>query len=138
MNTEVIIEKHGKRHIADINSNGYVIELQNSPISPEEIISRESFYDKMIWIFNAKNFWFHTKKKQNYYYFKWSRPKKSLFYCNKRILFDLDNEYNVLFWLSEMDKEVPCEGYGYYIHKNNFINWIKFGEKIRLIKPKLL
>ncbi|MEA5550267.1 competence protein CoiA family protein [Anabaena cylindrica UHCC 0172] len=44
----------GKKHIADVKTkNGVVIEFQNSPIKPEEIISRERFYEKMFWIVNG-------------------------------------------------------------------------------------
>lgn len=44
-------------HRADIRSrSGLVIELQNSPISPEEIREREEFYGNMIWIVNAQDF----------------------------------------------------------------------------------
>jgi len=41
-------------HRADIqNSVGTVIELQHSPISPDEIACREEFYDDMVWVFDA-------------------------------------------------------------------------------------
>lgn len=52
-------EKTGEKHIADVklrNRNTLVIEFQNSPISIEELKSRELFYDNMIWIINAKEF----------------------------------------------------------------------------------
>lgn len=50
-----------EKHIADIKrSDGWVIELQNSPMSIQEMESRESFYgDKMIWIVNAEKFRHH-------------------------------------------------------------------------------
>lgn len=54
---EVIIEKDGKKHIADVqNKRGIVIEFQNSPISMSTISVREKFYGKMFWVINAKNF----------------------------------------------------------------------------------
>jgi competence CoiA-like predicted nuclease/chaperonin cofactor prefoldin len=54
---EVIIQKEGKKHIADVkNKNGIVIEFQNSPISMSTIHARETFYGKMFWVINAKNF----------------------------------------------------------------------------------
>ena len=41
----------GEKHIADVKiGNGLVIEFQHSPISVEELKSREQFYKKMIWI----------------------------------------------------------------------------------------
>ncbi len=41
----------GERHIADIKTpSGLVIEFQHSPIKPEEMQSREQFYQNMIWV----------------------------------------------------------------------------------------
>lgn len=54
---EVIIKKAGKIHRADIcNTQGLVIEFQNSNISPTEIKERENFYENMIWVVNAQKF----------------------------------------------------------------------------------
>lgn len=52
---EVIqVAADGERHIADVkNDAGWVIELQNSPISPEERRSRENFYETMVWVVNG-------------------------------------------------------------------------------------
>jgi hypothetical protein len=58
-NQEVIHfdENTGEKHIADIKTNnGMVIEIQNSPISEDELRAREKFYGKMIWIINGENF----------------------------------------------------------------------------------
>jgi len=50
-------EETGEKHIADIKTDkGLVIELQNSPISIEELNSREAFYKKLIWIVNGQAF----------------------------------------------------------------------------------
>ncbi|MFH7030020.1 MAG: competence protein CoiA [Heteroscytonema crispum UTEX LB 1556] len=50
-------EVTGEKHIADIKTdNGMVIEIQNSPMSEEELHSRESFYGNMIWIVNGEKF----------------------------------------------------------------------------------
>ncbi|MDO5895734.1 competence protein CoiA [Agrobacterium sp. Azo12] len=41
----------GERHIADVKTDtGLVIELQHSPISPDERLSREMFYKQMVWV----------------------------------------------------------------------------------------
>lgn len=54
---EVIIEKDNVKHIADIvNNKGVVIECQHSPISQETIVERETFYNDMIWLFDAETF----------------------------------------------------------------------------------
>jgi competence protein CoiA len=65
----------GEKHIADVKTDkGFVIELQNSPISFEEMQSRETFYKKMLWIINGKKF-------QNNFFFlgKLPDPKEKLF-----------------------------------------------------------
>jgi hypothetical protein len=54
---EVIIEKSGEKHIADVRTeNGIVIEFQNSSINASTIQTREGFYGRMIWVVNAKSF----------------------------------------------------------------------------------
>lgn len=59
---EVIIEKYGEKHIADIKTeNGLIIEFQNSSISKSTIRIREDFYKKMIWVINAQSFKEHFK-----------------------------------------------------------------------------
>ena len=46
-----IDERTGERHIADVKTpHGLVIEFQHSPIGDDELASRESFYQNMIWI----------------------------------------------------------------------------------------
>jgi|SRR6185503_9447718 len=50
---EIILrdEMTGERHIADIRTgHGLVIEFQHSHITPQERISRESFYKNMVWL----------------------------------------------------------------------------------------
>lgn len=50
-------ENTGEKHIADVKtSKGLIIEFQNSPMSIDELDSREEFYKKMIWILNGKSF----------------------------------------------------------------------------------
>lgn len=47
--------KSGEVHIADVkNPFGLVIEFQHSPISPEEMRSREVFYGEMVWVVDGK------------------------------------------------------------------------------------
>ncbi|MCE0902593.1 hypothetical protein LU676_07520 [Pseudomonas alloputida] len=51
----------GEKHVADVQrADGLVIELQNSPMSLDEMRSREQFYgERMIWIVNAERFRSH-------------------------------------------------------------------------------
>lgn len=61
---EVVDFDHtGEKHIADIKRpDGTVIELQNSPMSVEEMNSRETFYgERMIWIVNGEKFKDHIR-----------------------------------------------------------------------------
>lgn len=45
-----------EKHIADVmTQTGFVVEIQHSPISTEEIQSRENFYRDMIWIVDARD-----------------------------------------------------------------------------------
>jgi hypothetical protein len=44
----------GRRHIADVKTDdGWVIEFQHSPIEPDERLSREVFYSKLVWVVNG-------------------------------------------------------------------------------------
>ncbi len=49
----------GEKHIADIyiEQKDLVIEFQHSPISIEEIQSRELFYKRMIWVINVRPYY---------------------------------------------------------------------------------
>ena len=41
----------GERHIADVKTHdGWVLEFQHSRISPDERLSREAFYQSLIWV----------------------------------------------------------------------------------------
>lgn len=47
----------GEKHIADVKTkNGFVLEFQNSPMSDQEMKSREDFYEKMVWVVNGEKF----------------------------------------------------------------------------------
>lgn len=98
---EVVIGQHR----ADIKTkskdslNGFpyqsevVIELQNSSISPKEIIERELFYKNMIWLFNGETFAKNLDLRSNgsYITFRWKHPPKTLWTINKPIYIDLDS-----------------------------------------------
>ncbi|MGO4673008.1 competence protein CoiA [Bosea sp. 2YAB26] len=46
-----------ERHIADVmNNRGWVLELQHSPITPEERLSRERFYGSMVWVVDGMRY----------------------------------------------------------------------------------
>jgi len=55
---EVIhVAADGERHIADVkNDRGLVIELQHSPLDPQERLSRERFYERMVWVVDGMRY----------------------------------------------------------------------------------
>lgn len=54
---EVVIDKNGIKHRADVCINNTVIEFQHSPITGEEIAKRNAFYlscgYQVVWVFDA-------------------------------------------------------------------------------------
>lgn len=53
----VHFDNNGEKHIADVKTKtGLILEFQNSPISSDELSSREAFYQNMIWVINGLNF----------------------------------------------------------------------------------
>lgn len=109
-NQEVRIENHR----ADIRTKeGTIIELQNSPISPEELLERELFYPSLIWILNgktiAKNIIFFKQR------YKWKWFPKSWEHAKKQIYIDKGDMF--LYFLNICD----CEGLFQKISKDAFI-----------------
>ncbi|WP_051470173.1 competence protein CoiA [Fischerella sp. PCC 9605] len=93
---EVVIKKGDVIHRADVciptwDGKQFVVELQHSPISPEEIKEREEFYEDMVWIFDAQDFAdnFKITDKGEYQSFYWRYPRKSLMTTTKPTLFHL-------------------------------------------------
>jgi len=121
-NQEVIIEKFGEKHIADISlDDGLVIEFQNSFLSSDEILKREKFYGNMFWVLNGntlgKNFYFNPKG--DYFTFRWKHPPKSWWYAKKPIFIDLNNGF--LFIIKKIYQNCPCRGWGKMLTKEEFI-----------------
>lgn len=121
-NCEIIVknESFSKYHRADAIIDGYTIELQNSPISPLDIILRESFYgEKMIWIFNAltlgKGIELRTPENnsKNYFTFRWKHPAKSLWTCERPMFFDFGTKK--LFRIKKLYPNIPCGGWGVFV-----------------------
>lgn len=122
-------------HRADVLIGDLVIELQNSSINPDEIKEREEYYGSMIWIFNEtkKNNVELIKKRtdlikgeikvtyytNNFCRFRWKHPRKSTWFCNKKIYLDIGN--NELLRIESLQHKTPCYGTGYIITKIDFI-----------------
>lgn len=56
---EVVLEKNGVKHRADVCVGNTVIEFQHSPISYEEFVARNNFYTScgynLVWLFDMSN-----------------------------------------------------------------------------------
>jgi len=125
-------------HRADIRTKKrWIIELQNSAISQEEIKEREEYYKRMIWLLNGetlgKNLNIETRK-NNYVTFKWKYFPKSWFKAEKEVYVDLGNDTLLLIrkinngkWSYEDPygethyKKYSCSGWGYLISKQSFL-----------------
>jgi hypothetical protein len=154
------IKKHSthdpdKKHRADVMINDLIIEFQNSPISPEQIMEREEFYDNMIWVFNGETLGrgINLRKRNNIVTFRWKNPSKSLWNCRKPIYFDFSNyndkykqelmerfdfpeneaikvsneKPNGILLIKTIYQNLPCGGWGKIISKEEFIKEVKNG-----------
>ena len=81
---EVVMEKDGIKHRADVFFDNNVIEFQHSPLSPNEFEERNNFYTslgyKVIWIFDLGEEYDDEKiresnRKRNLY--SWTRPRNT-------------------------------------------------------------
>lgn len=73
----------GEKHIADIKTDRHmVIELQHSPISESELLSREKFYKNMIWIVDAEKF------QKNFKIYESPLPHPESYLLDKYCFFD--------------------------------------------------
>lgn len=148
--TEVPIVKSGQRHIADIiKRDGWVVELQHSPISPEEIWQRERFYGRMFWLFDirdcrdsnghwedairiSKDYYFprrlvhdhrfDIRSKGNYWTFKWKHPRKHIATASNIFL---DIEVGIFQIKKMYSAETPYSGWGYLWEPEVFTHWLR-------------
>ncbi len=142
------------KHRADIRtSNRWIIELQNSSISSNEIKEREEYYKRMIWLLNgktiAKNLIIKKIKENNILTFLWKWYPKSWDDCKKEIYIDLGiyerkykKEHLILLikkvyenvstryfgsydFQEIVEKRRPYSGYGKLITKEDFLKKFK-------------
>ena len=114
-------------HRADVvGSDGVVIELQNSTVSPDIIQRREQHYGRMIWLFNyrAQAYNLNCRQQGNYVSFRWKWPRKSIWACRVPVFLDLGNRQ--LLELKKVYTAVPCGGWGYLRTYEEFIR--RFGD----------
>ncbi len=136
------ISDSGEIHRADIKTTtGIIIEIQHSHMSDEERISREEFYQNMLWIIDGsvfrKNFDIyhmlphpHSKIADD---IVWSKAKRHYNGANRGMFFRLSDarkenplikkeelNYGVVHWYSEIEDEIEL----YYVGHHQY-DWVK-------------
>lgn len=102
-------------HRADIvGLGGGVVELQHSAISVDEILERERFYGKMVWLFDASEFRknLSLRARGDFISFRWRWPRKSLLAVTKPLFFDFGDGH--LLEVRKLGEYVPLGGWGYH------------------------
>ena len=138
-NREVVVEKDGVKHRADVLINNFVIEFQHSPITAEEIIERNNFYLNcgytVIWVFDAdgkiKNAdlggieWKRARRE-----FKIKTPERVLLFVDNISTNSLQQSDEILLLRGFHPKEInPCCTFPYHITKDNFLK--QFGGNVQ-------
>ncbi len=122
---EVTVARSGwAAHRSDIKTaSGVVIEFQHSALTAQEIVHRERFYRKMIWVFDAtevyQNDRFEIRDKGEYQTFRWKWPRLSIAFGKGGRFLDLGNGW--MFQIEKMGKDTPCGGWGHLGTKNEFL-----------------
>jgi competence protein CoiA len=125
-------------HRADlVTSDGMVVELQHSPISPSVIEEREKFYDNMLWIVDASQFVDHLQfsEKDKHYTFRWKWARSCWGFATKPVYLDIGN--GCLFEIKKIHPGSPrafklvCDTTGkplagYYVSRKVCAGWGRF------------
>jgi competence protein CoiA len=130
---EVVIGRSpGPRHRADIVAvDGTVVELQHSSISPAEIVEREAFYRRMVWVFDVTQplvkgrLWIkpNYEPEAAYRSFIWKHCRTSLAACRRPIYFDWGG--NQLLKVRTLDRKYRFwGGYGFLGDRAAFVAWL--------------
>ena len=120
---EVVMGHHRADMIA---ADGTVVELQHSPISPKVVKERESFYGKMVWIFDGRGKKIDMRPRDpDGVTFRWHGPRSGMVFCKSPILVDLGDG-----WILNMRQLWPGSngrGIGYFASEDGVRDWIKEG-----------
>ncbi len=128
------ITKDGVTHRADIlTPGGLVIELQHTSISPEEIRTRENFYGRMLWLFDARDAYENYNldirddddpfDNSNYRTFRWKHARKSIAFARKSVYLDLGE--GCVLDLRKFYPRAPSGGWGYLRELRDFLRYLR-------------
>lgn len=121
------------RHRADIRtSDRWIIELQNSTISVNDIIDREIYYKRMIWLLNGKTLCkgLRIREKENRITFRWKNPPKSWWEAKKELYIDMSGIVsclNTLINIYESGDDIHLSTYHEY---EDYEYYTEYGEHI--------
>lgn len=84
-------------HRADIcTPNGVVVEFQKSSISPAEIAERELEYERMAWVFDAREAYANDRldirHKGDFVTFRWKHARKTIAHAKKPVFLHISGD----------------------------------------------
>jgi competence protein CoiA len=103
-------------HRADVRRpDGYVIELQHSSISPDEIEGREQFYGPMSWVFDARQAvqdgrLYVSKRQPEHVTFRWKHGRTTIRHCRRPVYIDWTD--GSVLQLGRLWTDGGCRGWG--------------------------
>lgn len=111
-------------HRADVRlPSGWVIELQSSPISPEEISERENFYQRMVWVLNGagleKSLIFRPR--EGFDGFRWKWPRRSWQAAQRPIFIDTGGEKIFRIRRIHWHEGYSARGWGRWVWRQDFV-----------------
>lgn len=128
-------------HRADLVSHdGFVVELQHSSLPAEDIQAREQHYQKMVWLFDARDAYYRgrlmvrTKPGTDYVTFRWKQPRRSIALCRKRVLLDLG--LGLVLSIRKIYPGPPFSGWGHLLETLDIWRWMLAGIPPRPIDLK--
>ena len=125
----------GEKHVADVKtSNDLVVEFQHSPIKPEEILARNTFYENIVWVVDGKRRKTDKKKFEEVL-----NPKSWAYgyWDNSILLSDWSNiQKPVFFDFGKPLLWAISDGWIIDFEKDDFIEGVKMGGKTLTILLK--
>lgn len=109
-------------HRADIVGPRGVVELQHSYLAPDEILEREAFYGRMVWLFDATTCAdrIELRPRDGFVTFRWRHPRRSIAFARAPLFLDLGA--GALLHVRKIGTECPVGGWGYKMERDEFIS----------------